>query len=437
MHPKSTHRLQFHPSPPLSGSVAIPGDKSITHRAVIFGSMAGGTTTVHGYLPSGDCQSTIGAFRRLGVESSTRSGTLTIRSAGWHAFVGPDQVLDCGNSGTTARLLMGLLAGLPFRSSLTGDESLRRRPMRRVAEPLQRMGAEIRMNKGDNLPAVVDGRPLKGIDYTSPVASAQIKTCLLLAGITARGTTSVTEPALSRDHTERMLPAFGVRVKQDGLKVSVDGGQTLTPAEITVPGDISSAAFLIVAATLVPGSDITLTGVGVNPTRTGVLQVLTRMGAHITRDNERLAGGEPVADLRIRHAALKGIEIEPEMVPATIDEFPILFAAAAMASGTTRVRGAEELRVKESDRIAAMARELARVGVTVEEFPDGLAVHGPAAIKGAVCEAYGDHRLAMSMAILGLVADAPITVDASAIGTSFPDFSTLLATLGARVEQVD
>jgi len=435
MNARKVKRLTIHPSGPLTGTITVPGDKSITHRAIIFGAMATGTSTVEGYLPSEDCRATIAAFRRLGVEITTHRRTLTIRSAGWRAFSGPDQVIDCGNSGTTSRLLMGLLSGMPFRSSLTGDDSLRRRPMRRVAGPLATMGADVRLNQGEYLPAVIEGQPLKGIDYASPVASAQIKTCLLLAGITARGTTRVTEPSLSRDHTERMLPAFGVELTRDGLSVAVEGGQSLTPADVVVPGDISSAAFPIVAATLVPGSEITLTNVGANPTRAGILEILTRMGANITRVNEREAGGEPVADLIVRHAPLKGVEIEPEQVPAAIDEFPILFAAAALAEGDTRVTGAGELRVKESDRIAAMARELARVGVNVEELPDGLVVRGPSIVKGAACEAYGDHRLAMSMAVLGMVADSHLTVEADPIATSFPGFADLFSTLGATIEK--
>lgn len=419
---------------PLRGTMRVPGDKSITHRAVIFGAMASGTTRIDGYLPSEDCLATVGAFRQMGVTAVEKNDTLTITSPGWRKFSAPAEAIDCGNSGTTARLLIGLLSGLPFSSTLIGDESLSRRPMRRVAEPLSRMGAQVQTTEQGTLPVTVTGARLNGIDYQSPVASAQVKTCLLLAGITAAGTTTVTEPHLSRDHTERMLPAFGVPLGRDGLTVSVTGGQSLTPCDVTVPGDISSAAFPLVAATLVPGSEVRLPNVGVNPTRAGVLEVLIRMGADITRTHERETGGEPVADLTVRHAPLTGIEIEPELAPRTIDEFPVLFAAAALANGTTRVRGAEELRVKESDRIAAMARELTRVGVRVEEHPDGLSVHGPSVLTGGRCLADGDHRLAMAMAVLGMASAEPITVDARPIGTSFPGFADLFTALGGSVK---
>ena len=435
----SKPKLVTRQSGPLSGTVTVPGDKSITHRSVIFGAMACGTTTVHGYLPSEDCQATADAFRMLGVEVLVDGGTMTITSPGWQKFSEADNVIDCGNSGTTARLLSGLLSGLPFFSCLTGDASLRRRPMKRVAEPLGQMGARIAGRDGGNrLPLAISGQSLSAIDYQSPVASAQVKTALLLAGLTANGTTSVTEPAPSRDHTERMLPAFGVKLTHNGNHISLKGGQTLTaPCEpILVPGDISSAAFPIAAATLVPGSEVTIQNVGMNPTRTGFLTIIERMGADIRRINPREAGGEPVADLLVRHSPLKGIDIEPALVPSAIDEFPILFAMAALAEGTTRVTGAGELRVKESDRISAMARELGRMGVTVREQPDGMEVDGPITPTGAVCEAYGDHRLAMSMAILGLVSEGDTIVDPTPIATSFPGFESLLADLGAAVIDV-
>ncbi len=418
----------------LSGTVAVPGDKSITHRSVIFGAMATGTSVISGYLPSEDCRATAGAFAMMGAEIAVDGPTMTITSPGWRSFSEPDNVIDCGNSGTTARLLCGLLSGLPFFAVLTGDGSLRRRPMKRVVAPLSQMGAHIDGREGgEKLPLAIWGQGLSGMDYASPVASAQVKTALLLAGLTADGITRVSEPAPSRDHTERMLPAFGVHLSREGNTVAIEGGQGLTPTDVTVPGDISSAAFLIAAATLVPGSDIIIRNVGVNPTRTGFLTILERMGADITRLNPREAGGEPVADLRVRHAPLTGIDIEPELVPSAIDEFPILFALATQASGTTRVYGAGELRVKESDRIRAMGRELGRVGVNATEYEDGLAVTGPVRVNGAACEAYGDHRLAMSMAVLGLVAEGEMIVDPTPIATSFPDFADLLAQVGAAV----
>jgi len=419
----------------LKGTLKVPGDKSITHRAILLSAMARGTSEVMGHLEAEDCLATLAAFERMGVQAGRAGGDLMLTSPGWEALAEPDDVLDCGNSGTTARLLMGLLAGLHCFSVLTGDASLRRRPMGRVIEPLARMGADIRGRDGNaRLPLAISGRSLTGAAHTSPVASAQIKSALLLAGLTARGETSVTEPALSRDHTERMLPAFGIPVRRDGLTVSVTGGAPLQPARVDVPGDPSSAAFLVVAATLVPGSEVTLTYVGVNPTRTGFLDVLAAMGARIEQVNVRDTAGEPVADLVVRHAPLRGVEVAPEMVPRTIDEFPALFAAAAMAEGVTTVRGAAELRLKESDRIAAMARELARVGVRVEEAADGLAIHGPATVRGAACEADGDHRLAMSMAILGLVGEGETSVDAAPIATSFPGFAEALCALGAAAE---
>jgi 3-phosphoshikimate 1-carboxyvinyltransferase len=419
----------------LKGTVRVPGDKSITHRAVTLGGVARGTTTVHGPLEAADCAATLAAFRRMGV-TVDGGDPLSLTSPGWAALTEPDDVIDCGNSGTTARLLTGLLAGLPFFSVLTGDDSLRRRPMARVTEPLARMGARIAGRDGGRLlPLAIDGHRLTGAAHTTPVASAQIKSALLLAGLTAEGDTTVTEPAPSRDHTERMLPAFGAAVGREGLSVTIRGGQALTATEVRVPADLSSAAFLIVAATLVPGSEVVLPGVGVNPTRTGVLEVLADMGADIERRDEREEGGEPVADLVVRHAPLRGVEIGPERVPRTIDEFPILFAAAARAEGRTTVRGAEELRVKESDRLAAMARELSRVGVRVEERPDGLVIHGPANVQGTVCEAYGDHRMAMSMAVLGLVAEGDMAVEAAPVATSFPGFADALRALGARVTE--
>jgi len=428
-------RLVTHSGGALKGTLKVPGDKSITHRAILLSAMAGGTSEVLGHLEAEDCLATLAAFERMGVRAERVGGALTLTSPGWQALTEPDDVLDCGNSGTTARLLTGLLAGLPFLSILTGDASLRRRPMGRVIEPLARMGADIRGRDGNTrLPLAIFGKALTGAAHTSPVASAQIKSALLLAGLTARGATSVTEPALSRDHTERMLPAFGVTVRRDGLTVSVTGGAPLRPGRVDVPGDLSSAAFLVVAATLVPGSEVTLTSVGVNPTRTGFLEILGAMGARIEQVNPRAMEGEPVADLVVRHAPLRGIEIAPELVPRAIDEFPALFAAAAMADGVTTVRGAGELRVKESDRIGAMARELSRVGVRVEETADGLSVHGPAQVRGAACEADGDHRLAMSMAVLGLVGEGETSVDAAPIATSFPGFAECLASLGAAAE---
>ena len=428
--------LKLVKSGPLRGTVTVPGDKSITHRAVIFGAMATGVTTVHDYLPSEDCRATIGAFQAMGVSIVEEGSTLTINSPGWQALTAPTDVIDCGNSGTTARLLTGLLSGLPFTSRLTGDDSLRRRPMGRVMDPLASMGARIEgEDGGDTLPLTIHGSSdLEGIEYYSPVASAQVKTALLLAGLTVTERSRVAEPIRSRDHSERMLPAFGAELSVDELTVSVWGGKPLTPTTLTVPGDPSSAAFLLAAATLVPDSEVTVKNVGLNPTRSGFIYLLRQMGADLTFDNHRTEGGEPVADITVRHAPLRGVEVDPMLVPTAIDEFPILFVLAACAEGVTSVAGAEELRVKESDRLTSMAIALTDAGARVKEHKDGLEISGGNPVKGTTPAVHGDHRLAMSMAVLGLIAEGETVIDATPIATSFPTFADLLAQLGAPVE---
>ncbi|NGZ05484.1 MAG: 3-phosphoshikimate 1-carboxyvinyltransferase [Magnetococcales bacterium] len=432
--------LIAHPGGPLRGEIELPGDKSISHRAVIFGALADGESVIHHLLEGEDVLRTVAAFQAMGVAARrTDAGVWHLRGVGLEGLSEPEDVLDMGNSGTGMRLLAGLLAGQPFFSVLTGDESLRSRPMGRVAIPLARMGARILgRNQNRYAPLAIQGTELTGIEYVSPVASAQVKTALLLAGLNAAGRTVVSEPALSRDHTERMLAAYGVGLERHGLTVAVTGGARLRGVALTVPGDISSAAFPMVAALLVPDSDVTLRGVGINPTRTGLLDLLLMMGADITLENQRDDGGEPVADLRVRHSRLHGIQVPPEVVPRAIDEFPVFALAAACAVGETVVTGAEELRVKESDRIQAIAQGLGRQGADIEELPDGMRIRGnPGGLAGgARAEAYGDHRIAMTLMVAGLAARRAVTVTGRAnVETSFPGFGTTMATLGGRIEQ--
>jgi 3-phosphoshikimate 1-carboxyvinyltransferase len=416
---------------PLRGSVSVPGDKSITHRALILGALAQGQTRITGYSQGEDCLHTLGAIRALGVEVRETPGGLEVTGKGLWGLQEPLDVLNCGNSGTGLRLLAGVLAGQHFFSVLTGDSSLRSRPMGRVVTPLRQMGSVISGRGGGELaPLAIQGTGLKGILYESPVASAQIKSCVLLAGLFAEGTTTVKEPRRSRDHTERLLAYLGIPIHVDGCTVEIQGRPSFDGKPIEVPGDISAAAFFMVAASIVPDSDILLTNIGLNPERTGILDILLGMGADISIVNTRELSGEPVGDLHVRSAPLKGMTIGPELIPKTIDELPVLCVAAALAHGQTRITGAQELRVKETDRIRAMATELSRLHVKVEERPDGLIIDGGSPLKGAVCQSYGDHRVVMSLAICGLVADSPITIeDVSCVETSFPDFKGKLLDL--------
>ncbi|MFZ5556978.1 MAG: 3-phosphoshikimate 1-carboxyvinyltransferase [Pseudomonadota bacterium] len=423
------------PGGALSGVVRVPGDKSISHRSVMLGALAEGVTRVSGFLEGEDALATMNIFRALGVRiDGPDGGELTIHGVGMHGLKAPAQVLDCGNSGTSMRLLTGVLAGQAFDATLTGDDSLRRRPMRRVAEPLERMGARIETAADGRPPVTVHGgAALHGIDYRMPVASAQVKSALLLAGMYARGRTCVTEPAPTRDHTERMLTAFGYPVAVDGARVCIDGGGRLSACDVEVPADISSAAFFLVGASIAPGSDLTLSGVGINPTRTGVIEILRRMGARISINNERVAGGEPLADLRVRSAPLKGIRVPPELVPLAIDEFPALFVAAACAQGETVVTGAEELRVKESDRIAVMAEGLRVLGAHAEPTPDGMRIVGNS-FRGGRVDSHGDHRIAMAFAMAALRASAPVEIgDCANVATSFPGFERLARSVGLAI----
>lgn len=431
----TTYRVK--PGGSVRGTVRVPGDKSISHRAIMLGSIAEGTTRITGFLEGEDALSTMNIFRALGVRiEGPDAGRVAVHGVGLHGLQAPSRELDCGNSGTSMRLLAGLLAGQRFTSVLTGDTSLQKRPMRRVAEPLARMGARIETAPEGRPPLTVYGTTrLRGIEYAMPVASAQVKSALLLAGLYASGRTCVTEPAPTRDHTERMLRAFGYPVTSTGSTVCVESGGKLSACDIEVPGDISSAAFFLVAASIAPASDLTLLHVGVNPSRTGVLEILRRMGADITLMNERLVGGEPVADIRVRHAPLKGVEVPPELVPLAIDEFPVLFVAAASAAGETLVTGAEELRVKESDRIAAMAEGLRRLGVEAQPMPDGMRIRG-GPYGGGVVDSYGDHRVAMAFAVAALRASQAIEIlDCAPVATSFPGFVQLARKVGLDIEE--
>lgn len=409
----------------LKGTIKVPGDKSISHRAVMFGALAKGTTTVEGFLPGADCLSTISCFQKLGVSIEQAEERVTVKGKGWDGLREPSDILDVGNSGTTTRLILGILSTLPFHSVIIGDESIGKRPMKRVTEPLKSMGAQIDGRDHGNLtPLSIRGGQLKGIDFHSPVGSAQMKSAILLAGLRAEGKTSVTEPAKTRDHTERMLEAFGVNIEKDGLTVSIEGGQMLTGQHVVVPGDISSAAFFLVAGAMVPHSRITLTNVGINPTRAGILEVLKQMGATLAMENERVQGGEPVADLTIETSVLQGVEIGGDIIPRLIDEIPIIAVLATQASGRTVIKDAEELKVKETNRIDTVVSELTKLGASIHATDDGMIIEGPTPLKGGVTvSSHGDHRIGMAMAIAALLAEKPVTVEGTeAIAVSYPSF---------------
>ncbi len=430
-------QYRVEPGGVLQGQARVPGDKSISHRSIMLGSLAEGITEVSGFLEGEDSLATLQAFRDMGVViEGPEKGRVVVHGVGLQGLKAPAGPLYLGNSGTSMRLLVGILAGQSFDSVLTGDESLSARPMKRVADPLALMGADIEMGEGGTPPLRICGnRSLQGIDYQLPMASAQVKSCVLLAGLYASGETCVTEPAPTRDHTERMLRGFGYDVKTDGGQVTLNSGGVLQGGPIDVPSDISSATFFMVAASIAEGSDITLSHVGINPTRIGVINILRLMGGDITLLNERLAGGEPVADIRVRSAALKGIAIPEDQVPLAIDEFPAIFVAAACAEGTTVLTGAEELRVKESDRIQAMADGLAILGVSAESTGDGIVIEGGQIQSGEV-DSLGDHRIAMSFAIAGLRASGAILIrNCNNVATSFPGFVELSNSLGLRVSE--
>jgi 3-phosphoshikimate 1-carboxyvinyltransferase len=423
------------PATLVSGRIRVPGDKSISHRSLMLGGIATGATAVNGFLDSADCLATLAALRAMGVQIERHSDTsLTVHGRGLHGLTAPSSVLDMGNAGTAIRLSMGLLAGQSFSSTLSGDASLRSRPMERVAKPLRQMGADITTTDGK---PPVHLRPvprLQGIDYPLPVASAQVKSAVLLAGLYAEGETTIAEPAPTRDHTELMLRAFGVQVETQGLRVRLKGGQALQATRIDVPGDISSAAFFLVAGCLAGAAHFTVENVGINPTRTGVIDILRLMGADLRVHPRATSGSEPVADIELRASSLKGIRVPEALVPLAIDELPVLFIAAAAAEGTTVVTGAAELRVKESDRLAVMAEGLGRVGVVHELAADGIRIEGGRRLRGAEIDSHGDHRIAMAFTIASLISDGLIQVrDVENVGTSFPGFEDVARGCGLDV----
>lgn len=427
--------LLVQPGGELSGRVHVAGDKSISHRAVMFGALADGLSEIHGCLLGEDVIATINAFRAMGVSiEQSKSKVLRVHGVGVDGLKSPSEPLDLGNSGTSMRLLSGILAGANIAAKLTGDASLSKRPMRRVADPLGQMGAHIRPTAAGTPPLeIVPGARLKAHEFNLAIASAQVKSAILLAGLFADGETVVHEPAPTRDHTERMLRQFGVRLEVSGRSVRIAGGQRLKATSIAVPADISSAAFFLVGAAIAPGSQLHLPELGINPTRVGIIEILKLMGASISLMQASELGAEPVAEVRIDHQALHGIDIPEHLVPLAIDEFPVIFIAAACARGITRLRGASELRHKESDRIAVMAEGLGRLGVKVKTFDDGIEIEG-GPLGGGEIQAHGDHRIAMAFAIAALRASAPITINgASAIKTSFPDFTKLAIEAGLRL----
>ena len=416
----------------LKGTIRVPGDKSISHRSIMFGALAEGVTHVTGFLAADDCISTMHCFEALGVEIERLSESeLKIHGVGVKGLMEPSVILDTGNSGTTTRILTGILAGQNLFAVMTGDASIRKRPMARVVEPLRLMGAQIwGRGGGTYVPLAIKGAALKGITYDVPVASAQVKTCLLMAGLLADGETILTEPSKSRDHTERMLELFGARLSIEGNRYTITGGQQLKAAQVDVPGDISSAAFFMVAALIAGDSTVTIENVGVNETRTGILDALDAMGGGIELANRSNLSNEPRASLLVSGRQLNAITIEGDLIPRLIDEIPIIAVAATQAHGTTTIRDAGELRVKESDRIAALTQELRKMGANIEELEDGMIINGPTPLKGARVNSHGDHRIAMSLAVAGLAAEGETTVeDSEAIAISYPEFERTLSEL--------
>lgn len=418
-------------SGPLRGEISVPGDKSISHRAVMFGALANGTTEITHFLQGADCLSTIDCFRRMGIDIENTPSRILIHGKGLRGLSAPSSALDVGNSGTTLRLISGILSGQDFKVLLDGDASIRRRPMKRIMTPLSMMGAKIGSLKGNGCaPLHIKGQALHAIHYQSPVASAQVKSCVLLAGLYADGTTRVIEPALSRNHTELMLHFFGAQVHSEGTTASIQPSPALEGRFIQVPGDISSAAYFIAAALLIPGSEVLIRNVGVNPTRDGILRVCQAMGADITRLNERSDSGEPTADLLVRHSSLKGTVIEGDLIPTLIDELPVIAVMAALAKGTTVIRDAAELKVKESDRIQVMTENLTRMGARVEATEDGMIIHGGSSLQGAIIDSHQDHRVAMSFAVAALAAEGETEIrDAECVSISYPGFYQDLASL--------
>lgn len=424
------------PAKKITGTIDVPGDKSISHRALMFAAIAEGRSTIEGLLKSEDTLATLHALQDLGVSIIEQDQKILIEGRGLFSLKNAKKVLDLGNSGTSIRLLSGILAAQSFDSTLTGDESLQKRPMQRIIEPLQKMGADIQASKHNTAPIFIRGihHALRAIHYQSNIASAQIKSCFLLAALYAEGESIFSEPSLSRDHTERMLKTFSYEFEKDNLTIKLKGKQRLTATNIKIPGDFSSAAFFMVLATIIPDSEITIKNVGINPTRIGLLTILNAMGANIQLQHERMLGDEPVADIYIRAAQLKGIDIPVALIPKTIDEFPILFIAAACAQGKTTLRNAEELRFKESDRIASMLNGLKKLGIDVQEFPDGAMISGGTFASGII-DSVHDHRIAMAFAIAGAKAAHSIEIlNCDNVATSFPSFSSMAQQLGINLQ---
>ncbi|MGM9453848.1 3-phosphoshikimate 1-carboxyvinyltransferase [Legionella bozemanae] len=430
------HNFISKPVHSIKGEITVPGDKSISHRSIIFGSIAKGTTIINGFLDGDDCMATLKAFQAMGVTiEGPDEQQVIIYGVGKHGLQKPEKIIDCGNSGTSMRLLAGLLAAQSFDSQLTGDESLLKRPMLRVSKPLTEMGADITTVDGKPPITIKGGKNLTGIHYVMPEASAQVKSCILLAGLYAEGETRITEIGVSRDHTELMLKNFSYPVHRSDNTLIINSANQCLGTDIYIPGDISSAAFFIVAASIVPGSDILIRNVGINPTRTGIIHILLEMGANITLLDQRQLGEEWVADLRIKYAPLKGINIEANMVPLAIDEFPVIFIAAACAQGKTTLHGASELRFKESDRIAAMVDGLKKLGIHAQALDDGIIIEG-GTLHGGIVESRGDHRIAMSFAIAGAVASDPVTIkNCVNVATSFPLFVETAKELQLHIEE--
>lgn len=422
--------MQIHPCGPLCGAITVPGDKSISHRAVMLGALANGTTHISGFLMGEDCLSTIDCFRKMGVQIERTETEVIVHGVGLHGLSAPEETLYTGNSGTTTRLLCGILAGQSFASVMNGDASIQKRPMGRVIKPLREMGASIEGKSDNYCPLRIYPSELCGIEYRLPVASAQLKSAILLAGLYAEGQTTIIEPAPSRDHTERMFRALGVEIETHGNAITLDPPEDLHAVDITVPADISSAAFFLVAGAIVPGSELTIKNVGVNPTRTGILDVLRSMGADIAEEHF-CDHAEPICDLTVRHSALHGIEIGGSIIPRLIDELPVIAVAAAFAEGETVIRDAQELKVKESNRISAMVAELTKAGVDIEETDDGMIIRGGRRPRGATFDTYQDHRIAMSLAVLALAAEGASRITApEVVAISYPDFFDTLQQLG-------
>lgn len=418
----------------LKGTVTIPGDKSISHRAVLFASIADGESMINGFLRGDDCLSTIACMRKLGIQIDEEDDRIVVKGKGLYGLTESSEVLDVGNSGTTVRLLSGVLAGQDFSSVMVGDDSIAKRPMGRVTGPLKMMNASVDGRKNaEYTPLHLRGGNLKGIHYLSPVASAQVKSAILLAGLYATGETKVTEPSKSRDHTERMLESFGVQVDVTDKSASVKGGQPLKGTSIQIPGDISSATFILVAGAIVPGSEITLVNVGMNPTRTGIIDVLQQMGADLTINHERKLGGEPTADLTIRYSNLSAMIIDGELIPRLIDEIPAIAVLASQAEGTTVIKDAQELKVKETNRIDTVVNQLAKLGVNIEATDDGMIINGKSTLTGGTVQSFHDHRIGMAMALCGLIADGAVRVeDTEAIDVSYPTFFSDLSKLSGE-----